>query len=289
MKIDSMNNIQAPSKINYSYHTIKITQSRIEKGLLARPISLKNYFPKTNRKIMIYLDDSEEPQEKNFTPFSSSTRESRIGGLRNWLIQNNIQSGDEVVIQILDQDRYIFRFIPEKKFIAKTSDYQKSFETADNDDLANLNLFNLAKWTRVEQSQVYLNEFIRLIRRSRMRERKVLTKKENRFREKTPNHLRILLENIYKGNCQICHFTFLKKYGKPYYEIHHLNPKMGHHPKNLILVCANCHCQFEYSNVKSVFNQAGRLIEVHFNWKPYQVNQAITDEKSFDFTKFIHS
>ncbi len=37
--------IQNKSEINYSYITIKATQSRIDKGLIAIPVSLTKWFP----------------------------------------------------------------------------------------------------------------------------------------------------------------------------------------------------------------------------------------------------
>lgn len=43
------------SQINYSYTTIKVTQSRINKGLIAIPVTLANWFPGHNDTIQVYL------------------------------------------------------------------------------------------------------------------------------------------------------------------------------------------------------------------------------------------
>ena len=75
----SLANMQkVKSEIGYSYITIKITKSRIDKGLLAIPISLLDKFPKEKRKITIFFDDEENPSSKNFTPYISSSKECRI-------------------------------------------------------------------------------------------------------------------------------------------------------------------------------------------------------------------
>jgi len=47
---------KAKSEIGYSYSTIRITKSRINKGLLAIPASLLDKFPKEKRKITIFFD-----------------------------------------------------------------------------------------------------------------------------------------------------------------------------------------------------------------------------------------
>ena len=69
------------SKIEYNYLTIKITQSRIDKGLLAIPVSLIDVFPKNKQKIKVYFDDSNNYLELSFTLYTSSSRECRIGVL----------------------------------------------------------------------------------------------------------------------------------------------------------------------------------------------------------------
>ena len=80
---------------------------------------------------------------------------------------------------------------------------------------------------------------------------------------------------------------FLKKDKKPYYEIHHLDASLGHHPRNLILVCANCHRQFEYADVIKDFNIDGWLIRVLFNQKEYLIKQAVNEIKKQDFLKTV--
>jgi len=62
------------SKIPFSYKTIKTTQSRIDKGLLAIPVSLIDYFPKNKTKVYIAFGSSLKESPKTFTPYTSSSR-----------------------------------------------------------------------------------------------------------------------------------------------------------------------------------------------------------------------
>jgi hypothetical protein len=99
------------NEIGYSYVTIKTTRSRINKGLLAIPVSLLDRFPNEKRKITIFFDDEEKPSMKSFVPYNSSSQECRINGLSSWFIKNKIQDQDEIVIQFLDENEGIYRLI----------------------------------------------------------------------------------------------------------------------------------------------------------------------------------
>ena len=63
-------------------------------------------------------------------------------------------------------------------------------------------------------------------------------------RESVPASLRAILARLYKGQCQISGFSFLKRDGEPYFEVHHIDPLLGHHAKNVLVVCPNVHAQF---------------------------------------------
>lgn len=108
------------------------------------------------------------------------------------------------------------------------------------------------------------------------------------MRETTPTNIRLILGNIYNGLCQECSFTFLKRNNSPYFEIHHLNSALGHHPKNLVLVCSNCHRKFEYAYVQTSFNIDGWLMKVNFNETEYHINQAITKLAKDEFIKTVY-
>ena len=95
------------SKLPFNYKTIRVTQSRINKGLLAIPVSLIDYFPKSKCRVYVSVGKGKEAILKNFTPYSSSSRESRIGGMKSFYHNFMVKDGDELVIQILDKNRWV--------------------------------------------------------------------------------------------------------------------------------------------------------------------------------------
>jgi len=114
------------SKIKVNYDTVRITKSRIEKGLLAIPVSLKENFPQNKGTIKVLFDDRIKPEPKSYTPFNSSSRECRIGGLANWFARENFKEGDEVVIQFVDILNGIYRLRKENNFIDEITSIENS-------------------------------------------------------------------------------------------------------------------------------------------------------------------
>lgn len=287
MKSNLSKMIETESKINYNYATIKITQSRIDKGLVAIPRSLAKWFPDSNATIQVYFDDSPTPQYKNYSSYTSTTRENRIGGMAQWFEEKAIKKGDEIVIQIIDKKNYIYRLISEKDFIITIKRIQKEFDNSENEEVAAKKIIRLADWTNLDKKSVVLREYHRLVKTSSIQERQYAKKKLNQAKEGVPYNLRVLLAEIYQGHCQLCDFTFLKRDKTPYFEIHHIDPSMGSYPKNLILVCANCHRQFEYADVRREFNSDRWLTKVFFNNIAHPVNQIIFKSK-FETIKKIY-
>jgi hypothetical protein len=279
------NVIRSKSQITYSYATIKITQSRIDKGLIAIPKSLAGWFPDHNDTIQIYLNDSPVSQSKHYSSYSSSTRECRIGGVRGWFQQNNIKSGDEIVIQFIDRGHLIYRLIPERNFILKTKELQYGFDNAKTEKEASGKITTLAQWTHLNKNRVVFNEYFRLINTLPKNRQYIEKKSLSQARENAPANIRTLLGDIYKGCCQVCDFWFLKKDKEPYFEIHHLDPLKGHHLPNLLVVCGNCHNQFEHADVKQHLSDDGWLVGVSFNESKHSVKQAALTMKIEGFFK----
>ena len=277
--------IRSRSQINYSYATIKITQSRLVKGLIAIPVALAKWFPDHNETIQVYLNNSPVSQSKHYSSYSSSTRECRIGGMREWFQQNNIRSGDEIVIQLVDKDCFIYGLISERTFILKTRELQSKFDSSEDEVDASNKIISLAEWTCLNKQEVVINEYYRLANTIPIEERRYVTKHSDQAREGVPYNLRVLLENIYKGHCQVCAFWFLKKDATPYFEIHHIDAMQGNNPKNLLSVCANCHRQFEFADVQHEFTNEGWLTKVSFNRKIYSVNQILVKTRLGDYVK----
>jgi hypothetical protein len=278
------------SPINYNYTSIELTQSRIDKGLLAIPRSLRDFFPAENRKLQLFLDNSEIPELKPFTALISSTRESRIGSLKSWFERNSMKDGDEVIIQIIDLKNYIYRLIVEPLFLRHIRSLQEKFDSALTDIDASVSLQALASWTFTDINHVILNEFYRLSLKKEILNRRVIDVNSQKKRESVPLNLKIAFLELYQGHCQVCNFTFLKKDRNPYFEIHHIEPLNGNHPKNLLVVCANCHRQFEFAAIDLRYNTHGWLTEVKFNqiWFPVKqilVENELTFLKNVNFEK----
>ena len=246
---------------------------------------LTKWFPNRNGTVHVYLGESPDLQAKVFSSYESSTRECRIGGMADWFEENKIRSGNEIVIQVIDKENFIYRFIPENKFIVKTQELQHQFDNSESEQEASVKMVRLADWIHLDKRKVALNEFKRLISIMPMETREYGRNHWSRARERAPSSLRTLLEDIYKGHCQVCDFWFLKRDKRPYFETHHLNPLGGHNPKNIIVVCGNCHNQFEYTNVHYDFNMDGWLTRVFFNEKMYPVNQVALNIKLEDSFK----
>lgn len=270
--------VKTNSKISYNYATVKVTQSRIDKGLLAVPVAWIDWFPKQKIPVRVFFDDSNVPKLKTYTPYTSSSRECRIGGLAAWFRRNRVRDGNEIVVQLIDKENYIYRLIHEEQFLAKTQQIQKRFDSSPNDSKALESLSEIAQWINVDRQTAVLNEFYRLIKEERIESRGIITRKESKLKESAPANSKILLGEIYKGHCQVCDFWFLKKDGAPYYEIHHIHDQLGNHLRNLLLVCGNCHNQFTYAHVQQEFLEDW-LYRVHFNYQMFNVNQVIFNQK----------
>jgi len=268
--------------IPLNYITIKTTKSRIDKGLLAIPVSLTEMFPKSADKIYL-IDENGKEEKKSFTPYSSSSRECRIGGLKNFYEKYDISDGDELVIQLLDDKKY--RIVPEKLFENTLITELSEFEKIDNENLLEEKLNLISKFANSTKQEILKNEFVRLSSNI-IKERKTITKQIT-TKENVPIALRKILLNLYEGKCQVSGFTFLMKNGNPYFDIHHIDALKGNHLKNLIVVSPNVHKQFHYANLEQTFDNDSWLREVKFNDDLFKVNQII-DKLPKYFEKEVH-
>lgn len=277
--------VEADSRVLYNYSAIRITQSRIDKGLIAIPRSLASWFPDHNTNIKVFLDDSPFPQTRRYSSYTSTTNESRIGGMAEWFKKNNIKNGDEVVVQLIDREHYIYRLTSERYFLAKTEDLEEKLDYSGSETEASEKIQSLVQWTNSEQRSVLISEYSRLVNIAETNRREYVRRIPTPAKQRVPNNLRVLLRDIYRGHCQLCDFTFLKRDNTPYFEIYHFNPSIGNHPKNLILVCANCHRQFEFADVKHKFTSDGWLRKVFFNNQEYSVKQILLTMQLDKFRK----
>jgi len=143
------------SKIPFSYKTIRVTQSRIDKGLLAIPVSLVDYFPKRKTNIYIAFGESLKVSQKNFTPYTSSSRECRIGGMRTFYENFKIKDGDELVVQILDDKKY--KILTEKQFENSVKKSEQELDKSKDEKEADSKLKKITTVTNVNFQETLLS------------------------------------------------------------------------------------------------------------------------------------
>jgi predicted restriction endonuclease len=282
------NTQKAESEIGYSYVTIKVTRSRLDKGLLAIPVSLLDKFPKEKRKITLFFDDEDKSYMKSFSPYDSSSKECRINGLASWFIKNGIQDKDEIVIQVLDDMEGIYRLVKESMFIEQVKVLEEKILNATEEHDVERHFGDLSLKVNHPKQEVAIVEFLKL-NREEMRRRIYKKPIISIVRENVPASLRKILEIVYKGKCQISNFTFTQRNGKSYFEIHHIKPDWGNHLKNLLVVSPNIHAMFTYASCEEYFDNEGWLRTVKFNNEVFNVYQAIDTIKNRRFVKDIHS
>ncbi len=275
MESGRLGTVEAPSEVHYSYAAVHITQSRIRKGLIALPRSLLHLFPKNDAVIQVYLGDADRPQPKKYSHFAGTTKESRIGGMARWFEEGGIGDRDELVIQLLDRERLIYRVSARREFIETVKRHQRGLERARTVAEARSHVSSLRRWVKPERGTVALSEFDRLAMQSSAGQRGLVSRPAHGTRESVPPPLRALLEEVYGGHCQVCDFTFLKQDKTPYFETHHLFAARGHHPKNVVVSCANCHRQFEYAATELQMDEQTWLTAVTFNTIRHSVFQAV--------------
>ena len=271
------------SKLPFNYKTIRITQSRIDKGLLAIPVSIIDYFPKDKTKVYVAMG-TDEPLPKRFTPYTSTSRECRIGGMRSFYEKFAVKDGDEVVLQFLDTNTC--RIFTEQQFEYLIRKAEDNFDGARSETEAEENLGNISKIANTKPEETLWSEFYRLSNIEVSKRRHKILKLGKIKGGVSPSTRKLLIE-IYKGKCQISGFGFLMKNGKPYFEIHHIKPAIGDHVKNVLVVSPNIHAQFTYAVVEEYFDGDGWLRRVKFNDQEFLVNHII-DKIPKKFEKEIH-
>lgn len=270
--------------VPFSYTTIVVTKSRIEKGLLAIPKSLIHLFPRAAGHI--YLVDEEGREEMtSFTAFTARSKECRIGGMTPFYHKYGIKDGDELVLQLRGDNRYVM--LPEKRFHERIRELEVRLDKASNDTDTTSALAGLAELTGTTREEVIKSEFLRLTGREVV-ERKTSKRPASNVHETVPASLRRMLLSLYAGRCQVSGFTFLTKTGEPYFQVHHINPNQGDHVKNVLVVSPNVHAQFTYASVEHVFDEIGWLRRVYFNGEPHPVFQ-IVDQLPRTYRKEAYS
>jgi len=259
--------------------TMRASASRLSKGLLAVPQKFKEWFPGEKGQIHVVFDDEEKARPLTFHPYDPTVKESRIFGLRQWFSKRSVREGDLISVTVEDVDRRLYR-IALDRFIRERQEEQsrQKLHAAGTDSEAEQELSTLSRLTRKRPRELAQEELLRIAQGSVRQPRPRVFPGAIERHEGVPSGLRILLRELHDGKCQLCSFTFEKRNGEPYFEIHHLEPKIGHHPSNLLVVCPNCHAQFEHARVTD-FRWAGAwLIGVAINGKRMSVRQPLAHD-----------
>ena len=256
--------------------TIRASGSRLEKSLLAIPQKFKGWFPREKGQIQVVFDDEDKAKALTFHPYDPEVKESRVFGLGRWFSKRGVREGDLISITLEDPARRLYR-IALDRFVREREEQKarQKLQAARTDSEAEQELSTLSRLTRKRPLELAQEELLRIAQESLRQPRPRVFPGAPERHEGVPSGIRVLLRELHDGKCQLCSFTFEKRNGEPYFEIHHLDPKVGHHPSNLLVVCPNCHAQFEHATVTD-FKWAGNwLVGVLINGKWVAVRQPL--------------
>ncbi len=258
---------------------IRASASRLNKGLLAIPRRFGEWFPKEKCQIDVFFDDEGKTRTLTFHPYDPVVKESRIFGLASWFSRRGVQEGDLISITVEDLDRRTYR-IALDRYIREREEQQarRKLRIASDDSEAVQGLNTISRLTGRRTHEVAREELLRILHESQAQRRPRVQQSSGARHEGVPPGIRILLRELHDGKCQLCSFTFEKRSGEPYFEVHHLDPEVGHHPTNLLVVCPNCHAQFEHATVTDFKWIGNWLIGVTINGKRVHVRQPLAHD-----------
>lgn len=259
--------------------TIRASSSRLEKGLLAVPQKFRDLFPGERGQIQVVFDDEEKAKPVTFHPFDPVVKESRIFGLGQWFSKRGVREGDVISVTLEDADSRLYRIGLDRYVRGRQEQKARhDLESARTDSEAEEGLGTLSRLTGRRPREVAREELLRIAQASPRQPRARASPDAARRHEAVPSGIRVLLRELHDGRCQLCSFTFEKRNREPYFEIHHLDPEVGHHPSNLLVLCANCHAQFEHATLTN-FRWVGTwLVSVTINGKRVAVRQPLAHD-----------
>ena len=239
------------------------------------PQKYKDLFPSEKGLIQATFDDEENPKTLTYHPYDPIVKESRIFGLAQWISKRGVRDGDLISITVENPAVKLYRIALDRYVRERKAENARvQLQTARTDSEAEQQLSSLLQLTRRRPRELAREELLRIANESARQPRPRVSPGPARH-EVVPSGIRVLLRRLHDGRCQLCSFTFEKRNGEPYFEIHHLDPEVGHHPSNLLLLCPNCHAQFEHATVTD-FKWVGIwLIGVTINGKRIAIRQPL--------------
>lgn len=267
--------------VEKQHFTIRATSSRLEKGLLAIPQKFKDWFPDEKGQIQVVFDDEERAKALTFHPHDPIVKENRIFGLAHWFSKRGVREGDLILVTVEDRNKGLYRLASDR-FVREREEQKarQKLQAAVTDSEAEQQLSTLSRLTNKRPRKLAQEELLRIAQRSVRQPRPRISPRAAERHEGVPSGIRILLRELHDGKCQLCSFTFEKRNSEPYFEIHHLDPEVGHHPSNLLVLCPNCHAQFEHATVTD-FRWAGNwLVGVMINGKRFPLRQPLAHDST---------
>jgi hypothetical protein len=251
--------------------TFRASASRLDKGLLAIPQKFRNWFPGEKGHIRVIFDDEEKAKALTFHPYDPIVQEL--------VFQRNVREGDLISVTLENLDERLYR-IALDRFVREQQERKarQKLQAAQTDSEAVKELVELPRLARKRPRELAQEELLRMAEASTRQLRPHVLLGLAERHEGVPSAIRVLLRELHDGKCQLCSFTFEKRNGEPYFEIHHLDPKIGHHPHNLLVVCPNCHAQFEHATVTDFRWTGGWLVGVTINGKRFSVRQPLAHD-----------
>lgn len=82
--------------------------------------------------------------------------------MKKWFREMKIKPGDEIVFQVIDRERHIYRLIPQKLFIEKVQKLESELDIAEDENTLLNNTKRIAGWTKYNDDDVVLSEYSRL-------------------------------------------------------------------------------------------------------------------------------
>jgi hypothetical protein len=256
--------------------TIRVSASRLKKGFIAIPQKFKGWFPSERSKIHVAFDDEGKTKALTFHPHDPVGKENRIFGIKRWFSKRGVVDGDLISVSLENPGRRLYRVALDRYVREKEQqESRERLQAAATDSDAERELNKLLRLTNKHPRRLAREELLRIAQQSVPERRLRVPSSAVGRHEAVPAGIRVLLRELHDGKCQLCSFTFAKRNGEPYFEIHHLEPAVGHHPSNLLVVCANCHAQFECATVTDLERVDIWLVSVTINGKRVRVRQPL--------------
>ena len=265
---------------------LRATASRLEKGLLAIPKMYTNLFPEISCDVQVFFDDGNQIETKAYLPCNEKVKEARLFGLSRWFSERKVIPNDAITIAV--EGDGVYRLSLDRYMRARReSSAREKLYAASTEEFASAEIDVLAKIAKRGRRKTAIQEILHISKDTTWEQRRRVTIAEADRNEGVPPGLRALLRELHEGKCQVCSFTFAKKDGNPYFEIHHVDPDMGHQPMNLLVLCANCHARFEHANISDLELRKGWLIALKINGKRFEINQPVLQDPKNDAASYL--